>query len=135
MSDLVQRLRAPRPRPGYDEPLPPHPWMVEAADRIAQLEAALREACELFNRDLAAYKSEAPLVRAEIEAFLDRYESETEVCKHGNGEDCPDCAVIRAARRAPTIPRCAGEHDMRNEEDGVFCHVCGIADYQLEAAK
>jgi hypothetical protein len=44
MSDLVQRLRAPRPRPGYDEPLPPHPWMVEAADRIAQLEAAIREA-------------------------------------------------------------------------------------------
>jgi hypothetical protein len=78
MSDLVQRLRAPRPRPGYDKPLPPHPWMVEAADRIAALEAALREACELFNRDLAAYKSEAPLVTAEIEAFLDRYESESE---------------------------------------------------------
>jgi hypothetical protein len=45
--------------------------------RIRELEAALREACELFNRDLAAYKSEAPAVTQEIEAFLDRYEPET----------------------------------------------------------
>ena len=41
---LVERLRAPRQRPGYPDPLPPHPWMVEAADEIERLRAALQRA-------------------------------------------------------------------------------------------
>lgn len=44
MSDIVERLRAPRPRPGYDEPLPPHAWAMEAATEIERLSAELAEA-------------------------------------------------------------------------------------------
>ena len=51
--------------------------VVKAENRVAQLEAALREAMDLMHKDLAAYKSEMPSVTAEMEAFLDRYESET----------------------------------------------------------
>jgi len=46
------------------------------AARIRELEAALREAMDLMHKDLAAYKSEMPSVTAEMEAFLDRYESD-----------------------------------------------------------
>jgi len=38
-----------------------------------------------------------------------------------------------AAPVGKAIPRCApGRHSMRTEEEGIFCSVCGIADYQLE---
>ena len=39
---LLQRLRAPRPRPGYPDPLPPHPWMVEAAEEIDGLQGQIQ---------------------------------------------------------------------------------------------
>lgn len=48
----------------------------EKAARIRELETQLNEAVELLNKDLAAYKSESPVVTAEIEDFLTRFESD-----------------------------------------------------------
>lgn len=43
LTNLISRLRAPIPRPGYSEPLPPNPLMVAAADEIERLRQALSD--------------------------------------------------------------------------------------------
>jgi hypothetical protein len=55
---------------------------------------------------------------------------------YGGECDCnPTPLETPAKPMGKIVPRCTGEHVMRKEEDGIFCAVCGIADYQLTETK
>lgn len=69
-------------------------------ERILALEAALR--------DTLSGNYPTPARYDEIRALVAT--AETSVCKHGNGENCPECATIRAAHKRLALNR-GTEHE------------------------
>lgn len=84
-----------------------HP--VDAADikerkRVFKLESALRKIAELHSCECGQLAFRADCTHHIAADALRRDDSqsdrETEKCKHGNGENCSECAAIRAARKS-----------------------------------
>lgn len=110
---LVERLRAPRPRPGYPDPLPAHPWMVAAADEIERLQLAYVKT----ERRLTMAEAQNERLRAALERFTEdcyNMEDECTFCglTEGHNSVCRIGNALAALAPESGAPHVAGKSDV-----------------------